>query len=478
MKKLIRALFALLPLAFACGAENPDTYSDSTDAGSIGTVTQPVADATLKGTITYRRNWTDCDNTSRMRCDLNGVQLGYGPIIVGAIPTTGGTEVTTTTNSAGQYSLPVQGGLTYQLRSHNRDGSLGTGTGTSNFFGTASVAFVVNNHVNAMQEIVDNIGSPVPVATGATVTFNPQITSGSIEDRAIYYMMSIMQRDVWLSPDFSTTLLQSGHYRVRIQSISSGSNGGDSCNPNVTLPSFDCVMTPQIATNINNNVLLHETGHGIQTYVQLATLGRASNYDAVNSCVTVNGEFNAGSALIEGWADYVQVITKYFLDTVPPFFNGQICASTSHPPATGPMPNAPACGTGAIAAARSDVTKGFVDLVDLNTVVNPTGCRNEQLQVKPFNLILAWTKFTTAGTKSGCGQIGLNEGGTNEGSACGFATPNFPYTGTNALPVVDGLSYLDLLGILKTQFGVSGSALFDNWANTGWARGDSATVLP
>ena len=431
--------------------------------------------ATFKGTIKYTRVWevNGCNNASRIKCSDNGTNKNYGPVVISARPGNGGADVYGTTNSAGAYTLTVPGGTTYQLRTHNRDNSLGNCTTN---YGTASVAIIVSNDTQAgrCQEIVDNVGTAQNVNVGATVTYNPVISSGSVHDRANYYMAAMLQRDVWLGAGYSTTLLQNGFYKVRIQSAAGGASGGAHC-----FGQLDCVMAPKVNMALSSqSTLFHETGHGMQSVVQQQVLGVGKAWtcpQTVCSCVDINGTCNQCRAMEEAWAWFVTHATFWTPTTIPTNVIGQRC--TNMYPPKGPEPFVTACGANAVPTTQNDLIGGFIDLFDANSVTNQQECVDEKVVVTPANMLTALTYYGTSGS-CGSGQcVGTGEGGLDESCGCASSTPAYPYTGSNALPVVDQMSFLDYLAILKNNFGYSGATLRPIWANTGWARGDSLTTF-
>lgn len=488
-------------LAIGCGGEGTENESEAYDV-PIGVVSQPLCSgatpSTLKGNIKYVRRWEatagGCDNTSRVKCSDNGLVFPYGPTLVSAIstnPPVGGSgtyQALATAN--GDYSICVPGGTTYLLRSNNRDGTLGTNTAVD-FGGTAIVGLFSGNHqcVNggsfpgcgAPTEVAMTIGNAPLVPVGGTVTFNPPpIPAGSPEgDNANTYMFAYMQYLVWSGEYNATTLLP---YKMRIQNFlpsDPASTGSTVCRTNALSGSTDCVMSVIIpyGATATNSALFHESGHAYSAYANLRSTGQVDTYDATLSCTGSSHNDNEGVSLQEGIADWVNTMTRWSQATVPAGHNGVHCNNFQYPP-TGAQPTPPACGAGSIPNSEFHVEKALIELVDSNAIPNEAGCRNEQISVSPGTVLSALTKFTKSTTFAGCAGNGFEEGGIREGAACGPSSPNWPYTGSNALPTVDQHSLLDVLAIMKTQFGASGTELRNVWANSGWERGDSAVQLP
>lgn len=422
--------------------------------------------ATLRGRLQYTRNWVNCVNGSRAACTDNGTARPLGPMVISALPATGAV-VNGSTNANGDFSLTVPGGTTYQLRVHNRDGSL---SATGEVFGTANVA-ITTSLTPPMPEIVDNVGAPVFVAVGATVTADSILPAGAPTDRANNYMAAQLFWDIWRNQ--YATLLRFMPFRIRVRQ--SGSFvGGAACNGNDTQNCYVRVDADIAARNVTT--LWHEMGHGMQQLVQFDLIGDvlASN----NTVCAGTGNQNASTAFLEGWADFVSLLTLYSPTTVPSIPNGVICTSCRFSPISN-QPFPPACGVGAIPRFRQGVAKALVDLVDANTVPNADGCRNEQVAVAPAIALAALANYSFTTKTPGCTSSGHEEGGVREAASCAASTPNWPYQGPNALPAQDqGGSFLDYLANLKADQGVSGAGLLDIWANSCWQPGDSNVQLP
>lgn len=433
--------------------------------------------AQITGRVKYTQNVTQgCNNGTRLKCNENGTNKFFGPSEISFLRTSDNTVTTGAVDPAGGYLVTFSQPGTYQMRVHFRDGTLSC-TGDK---GTATIALV---GATDCTQVIANVGGPVVLATSTSVvTHDPIITaaSGMTATRANIYMMMLLQRNVWRS-EYNVTQLQGNKYKVRVKHVSSGAGCGAGCDS----AGQNCHISCQMNTNTPSTVLFHETGHGIMQLVQNNALGTTTHASqTVQSCATVNAEPNQGRSWEEAVAEFVRILTLYTPGNVPAQFQGLDCGSSSCYSPLGNFPNPPACGQGAVTTSNINILRGLVDLADLNGVTNQVTCRNEQTVVPVSTMIAALTKFGNTGNTCNGFCVGTSEGGANEGCFCAStgqtvpSTPNWPYTGPNALPTIDQGGFMDYLGILKTQYGVSGSQLFDIWANTCWARGDSSVQLP
>jgi hypothetical protein len=434
--------------------------------------------AVIQGNIKYLRNWIvdSCNNDSRIKCSDNGTNKNYGPAVISFQHASTGVVVTGTVSAAGLYSVTVPTPGPWQLRTHHRDGTNEcTATG-----GTFSVAVVPDGASGSAwcTEQIDNIGSPVTIASSSeTKTHNPVISSGVLWNRVTHYMLAQFQKSVWVT-EYATTVLQSDRWKMRYSHFPTQSSCGASGG--IDGARGEC----RVNMAESSTTLFHETGHAMMQIIQLRTINRTIRAPQSTPSCAPNTE-NAQRIFEEGFAEFIKTMTFWTPSTLPTFVNGNDCDSGSYPPLGG-QPNAPACGNGAVQTRfRSQIERSLLDLADANTVVNNPLCRDEKVQISMSN-IMKGLSFFGSGGGAGCsnGQcVGALEGGVSEGCFCTpgvtvASTPNWPYIGSNALPVQDQLGLLDYLGFLKLKGIATGSQLFDIWANSGWARGDSANVLP
>jgi hypothetical protein len=332
-------------------------------------------------------------------------------------------------------------------------------------------------------------GVTVPVAGTTTVATNPFIVSSNPANHAQAVDLIRIQYNTWVSSYGAGPILSPAGAPLRIRSkpfvsgVDPAATGSALCRVrnNPPLGSSDCYVSNVVSMTLHSLTAWHETGHGFNALISLRKSSKVRPYDATMGCVGSSHNNNEGMSLEEGLADWYETATRWSTGNIPQGNNGVHCNNFQYAPLSfTSAPPAPACGTGAIPNSEFHVEKGLLELIDANTIPNEAGCRNEQVQISPGVILDALSRFTTTTSSASCpgNSPGLEEGGLSEGSFCSPSTPNWPYTGTNALQVVDQTSFLDLLAILKNQFGVSGSGLFDVWANTGFERGDSATQLP
>lgn len=430
------------------------------------------AEATiLRGVIRYQRNWADCSNVAgaRAQCSTNGAMRGVQGMVISVVRAGGGETSQGVTDGSGNYSVVVNGGASYSIRLLERDGSLSGGGST---FGTSNLAIVSSTTV-PQGGFNDVVAVTATLPTGNVIVTNNidivnAITPGTL-DRINTYQMLRMQQAIWENQGRS---MPSSLYKIRVVD---GAPAGTSIQCDAPGGS-DCVATITVSlSRRDNGVLWHEVGHGLHGLIMNFWNGEIYRPGSA-ACPGSSGTDTASFALQEGWADFVQYLTKFPPSSIPANFNGGICNSCLYAP-TGNQPSPPACGSGSVGRDIDSVAKALVELVDSTPA--DVGCRPESLQLSLGTLLDAWTFFGT--NTCGCGnrQCGIEEGGAVEGNeSCAVSTPNWPYTGSNALPVADQSGLLDYLGVLKAFFGVSGTALRDVWANSCWQASDSATRLP
>jgi hypothetical protein len=433
----------------------------------------PANAGTLSGRLRYTRDWAGCSTagTSRAPCIDNGTPMVMEGMIISFRNTSTQAVTASQTNATGNYSATLAAG-TYQLRLHYRDGSL---TGSGGAFGNASVGLVTDAS-NPVTELLDTVGTSPNVPASGTATYNLDlgVTPATPHERANAYAAAKLAARVW-TQDYASAWINPGLYRARIQHVTNTAAAGAFC----ATPMYDCVINARVNFSLRNvDVLWHELGHGIQQFVQL------SSYDNLwrsGSASCSDSGDSASGALMEGWADFVGTLTKYSPADIPQFVHGAICGACEYP-ATGIQPNPPACGTGRITRNRYRVEKALLELVDTSQGTE-TGCRIESVQMPVSILVDALQHFGGNGscrTLPGCiSMCNLGEGGFAESWSCPSnpSTPNWPYTGTNALARVDQMSLLDYLAVLRDRFGLSGDSARTVWANSCWHPGDTAIAF-
>lgn len=433
----------------------------------------PAAATTVTGTVTWVQDWTDCSTlpNARNSCDDTSEARPVPGILVAVVDGSGvAREAFANTN--GVYSIVVPGGGTSQMRVSYRDGTV-SGSGT---YGNARVALATLNAGRPTGAITEGLGSTFTVPASGTISRNIQVNSSSpatARNRMRHYFAAKLQEQLWnvTSGAYDTNVFfpSNGRWRMRYVDQSTSSSAGLSCNGN------DCVGHARISyTQTSVFAVWHETGHIMHMIGQLGELDDYHNYQQVRSTPCANSPTMSAQALYEGFADFIWKLTE-----VPPTSfteaNFLQCSNNCSYSVTGAMPNPPACGAGTIPRSRDEVFNGLVQLVDSQQ----TGfsCRTETLAINPGTVVSAmswgWTT-NNVGTCSGQSRDGSEEGGLWECSSA-----NWPYTGSRVLNFEDQTnSFLDFLGILKSQFGVNGTQLFNVWANTCWQPGDSAVQLP
>jgi len=432
---------------------------------------------TVTGSLRYIKNWPGCRNgqpNSAMDCSKNGQNLPLKNIYVEFRRTSDNVLIGDAKASAsGVYSRSLPAG-NYRMHLSYRDGTVGNGTSD---LGTAGVALVSDINAGLANVLTNQVVSNIVVTSSGTAVVNYTVDSNSptqVRERANAYAGAMAQQDVWeIIYGGSWFNNQPGSmYRVRIQPVTSNASGGARCPQS----NFDCVMGVRASFTTGFDILWHETGHGMQQMLQIVLLGQTWS-NGLSGCANQTLG-TAANSLIEGWADFVATLTEYRPGTVPGNVYGNICGSCQYSP-NNPQPNPSACGTDAINRRRSAVARALVDLVD--TTAADSGCVPETLALSPATLLDALAFFNGNGCVSSNGTCsgicGFSEGGVVE-SLCGNVNASWPYTGSNALPNSDQTSLLDFLGILKTNFGVSGTQLRNIWASSCWQPGDSSVTLP
>ena len=438
--------------------------------------------------LTYTRNTPtdaiDCSSApgARVPCSAHGTKFTFGPAILRATNTTSGISTDINVGAAGNYIACLAAG-NYTTKVGFRDGRQVLNAGEQDLTGPASIAL---RGATLNTEVYSNVGGTHTVPSGGSKVFNFNFSTGTFASlRANMYMLAQLLKNVWLNTYGASSILcpTSGDcFRTRIQDRTGAAGGNGYCFG--TGSTSKCVHDVGLQFGVSGTgVLFHEMGHGIDAVTTIRARGFARMIDS--GSVDCNGAANphsgnASSALGEGLANWIEALTMYSPTTVPTFPYGQQCNSYKYPP-TGSQPAAFACGSNAIPTDEYAVSKALIDLVDANTVANAAGCRNEQVQVSPLQVLLGLQAFTANATippgQPCSGLKGIEEGGVNEGSVCAASTPNWPYQGGQTLETISQSGLLDLLGKLKTA-GINGTALRDIWANSGWQPADSAVQLP
>jgi hypothetical protein len=452
--------------------------------------TSDAAAATISGSIKYTRNLgvvgPRCSDASRIKCTDNGLSFGIAGVQTFARNVSGGALFFgSATSASGNYSITVPTAGTWLVGWQYRDGTIGDCHSGNR--GNASVA-IVTYAVGGTCSVVAGSGNTIAVPTASSAVTNNVVvgTAHAESGKANQWGLAMLQKNVWLA-EYGASIL-AGKWRLRMNHV----NGTASCGAQCDAAGQDCIFTCGINTAVDGLTLLHETGHGVMQQIQFNALGRTfEGPQTTQSCNTAGATVNQARNFEEAFADFIEVYSQWSPTTVPQFVRGNDCTSSSgHGPLTQvPVPGAPACGTGSVATGRTNVLRGLIDLADANTVLNQPACRVENVQVPITTMLAALTKFSVAGSLGtapsqcfGIGETGLGEGCMyfNNGTLTAVpSTPAWPYTGVSAgLPVVDQAGFLDYLGILKQHYGISGTGLFDVWANSSWARGDSAVQLP
>lgn len=437
----------------------------------------------LTGTLQYVHNWSGCTNTANAlnTCTQTGTTRALADVFVEVLNSSNTVVATSKTSGSGLWqtttNLPAG---TYSIRVSWRDGT----TGNASSFGDAGVV-LVNQQALPTGVLTDTFATGVvltaPAANVVTRNFTINASaSQAMRDRAQAFTATNAMENRWES-SYANAFHFTGagsSFRARLFNVTATASGGIQCVGS----SSDCAYTLRVSFNQSGpTTIWHELGHNMQQYAQLVFSGFTwkTSPHAAGACQGTTE--SASLALQEGWADFVAIATNFTQANMPNNPTGAVCNVCAVSPSS-PQPTPPACGPGAFIRTRAYVAKGFVELADANSVPADGSCVNETISINPGTLMESLGKYTSSNCGSGSCvlQCGTEEGGTAEsvGGGCAVSSPNWPYIGSNALPTADQMSFLDLLGFLKRDFGQNGTQLRNVWANTCWQPGDSAIQLP
>jgi len=458
--------------------KNPISVLIAVVLALVASVSQ-AAPISISGNVTYVRNWTQvCSNNvgDRIQCVDEGATLPLKRARLRFNVTGGGATSPTwaTVQANGTYTAVLPNPGTYAIDLVWSDSQNNSGMPD-----TTKVA------------LVETGGYPYTALYNTLSTGHAFITSGqtynyaiplagALNDRANTFEAAVLFNEVWGTGGIQPSLAldNAGGVRARIRNVETTASGYGYC-----ISSGNCVMTSGVKfSNRDPSVVWHELGHGMDAVVTYTAQGdyRASMYYTAGSCANITN--TASRAFEEGWADFVDILTRFTPAGIPPYWRGSLCNSCEYLP-TGSQPAAPACGPAAIERSRDNVTKALMELVDTTQEVE-FNCRPESVQLSPGLLVTMLVVFSnnvcyTPPSPPNWGtRCGVEEGGIVESwEAPGVPASNsWPYAG--GLPVGDRSGLLDYLGFIKKVGVASGTSLQNIWANSCWQPGDSATVLP